>query len=84
MYFFPFEDRGNLHQVSVGRVGAASDGYLIHLDFADVGNRVYIVRAVRLRCQRRQLVQIHDQLLVVNRVRIGCQRSVIFFSALGF
>ena len=83
MDFLALENGRHLHQIRVGRVGAASDSHLVYLYLADILHAVYIVRAVWLGRQRSQLVQIYDQLLVVYRVRICRERSEVSFSALG-
>ena len=81
MHLLALEDGSDFHQIHVGGVRAASDGYLIHLDLADVAYAVHVVRAVRHCCQRCQLIQIHDQFFVINCIRIRCQRGIVFFSS---
>ena len=71
------------HHVLIAAVGAAADENLVHLDRPDLFNRFHVVRQVRPRHQRHQLVQLNLDHFVVCRVRVGAQLPEVLLPALG-
>ena len=76
------QNRGDVHQIEVGGIGARADADLVYLDGADSFHGFHVVGAVRAGHHGDERGQIHGDLLVIYRVGIGGERRPVLLTSL--
>ena len=81
---FAFQDLGNFHHIHKRGVGAGADGYLIHLDLADLLGGFDFIGHVRAGSHGLQCAQVNIDHFVILRVRIRQNLRPVVCAVLGF